>query len=219
MVKLVHIIFILVLGCSSQQTPHKMQEIIQLQDNEVALFGYGSLNSVQSMERTLGRKYDGIFKTVYLQGWKRMWNVAMPNTGEYKRFYFEENNQKIYPENILYLNIEKDESSTINGCLFIIQKSELKLFDEREWIYRKEDISQQLSNIQIKNGKAWVYVALDKHILNDVKSSQKAIIRQTYLDILEDAFEDLGKEFEDFYHQSTQTVPQHLVVKDRRIEN
>ena len=64
--KFISIIFaIAIIGC---QQPKK--ELI-LQDNEVGLIGYGSLTSIESMEETLGRKYEGYFDVVELKDYKR----------------------------------------------------------------------------------------------------------------------------------------------------
>ena len=53
--------------------------------DEVALFGYGSLLSVASLEQTLQRRYDGPLVACSVEGWRRTWNVAMPN----QTFYTE----------------------------------------------------------------------------------------------------------------------------------
>lgn len=202
-------------GCINRQPEPKE---IKLKHDEVAIIGYGSLASVKSMENSLGREYKGIFEVTRLKGWQRKWNVFMPNEGEYKKFYYKENDSAIFPKRILYLNIEKDANSFLNCCLFVINKDDLLKFDQREWIYSKEDVSDALENIKIVGGKAYAYVALDQYILKEPTSKKNAAIRKTYLDILDAAFQDLGDGYKKEFYQTTVAFPDSIVVPDLRVE-
>src|SRR5690348_14194361 len=104
---------------------------ITLRSNETALFGYGSLISIASLERTLGRSYDGPYLPCVLQGWRRSWNVSMPNQNT---FYAETPQGRMWPEQIIYLNIREAGGGQVNGMLFVVDHNELEAFDRREWI-------------------------------------------------------------------------------------
>src|SRR6266704_6564995 len=81
-------------------------QMIELKAGETALVGYGSLLSIPSLERTLGRTYTGPFLRCVVRGWRRTWDAAMPN----ERFYTEGADGRMTPEAILYLNVRRDAS-------------------------------------------------------------------------------------------------------------
>jgi cation transport regulator ChaC len=206
----------IVLNCNQNQqnnTPNKI--VITLNNDEAIIFGYGSLISKKSMENTLGRIYDKNLYIATIKGWKRGWDIAMPNTGKNQKFYYFESKTKVYPDNILYLNIRKDDKLMVNGCLYIIKKDEIKLFDAREWIYDRVDITSQIENITIKNGSAWAYKGKIPYIMNTVKSTKVAAIRNSYINIVESGLKEMDKKFNDDYIKSTDKYPEQLVIDDK----
>ena len=182
--------------------------MIKLQTDQSALLGYGSLLSIRSLERTLGRTYDGPFVPVELKGWRRTWDAAMPN----KKFYAETNGDRLYPETILYLNIARDAATTLNGILFVVNGTELASFDERESIYDRIDITD---NVPVTGGRAYVYVCRPQYTVKDVTSPAQSAVRATYIDIVETGLTELGATFRAGYEKSTDPVPEHLVIQDR----
>ncbi|HRB70825.1 MAG TPA: hypothetical protein PK776_03165 [Flavobacterium sp.] len=191
---------------------------IKLEQDEVAIIGYGSLASTKSMEKSLGREYTGVFEVTRLKGWKRLWNVFMPNEKEYKKFYYLEKDSMVFPKRIIYLNIEKDPKSFLNCCLFVIKKEDLLKFDQREWIYSREDVSNDLENIKIVGGTAYAYVALDQFIVKKSMSKNNAAIRKTYLDFLDAAFQDRGEDYKKEFYQTTIPFADSIVVQDLKVE-
>jgi hypothetical protein len=181
-----------------------------LQPGQSALLGYGSLLSIRSLERTLGRTYDGPFLPVELPGWRRTWDAAMPNT----KFYGEMDGRPMYPETILYLNVAKDNDSVLNGVLFLVNDVELASFDERESIYDRVDITDQLL-LRISGGRAFVYVCRSEHTLRGVSSPDKGAVRATYIDIVETGLRELGEAFRAGYERSSDAIPTNLVIADR----
>lgn len=210
------VVFVLLFAACIHRQPETKE--IKLAQDEVAIIGYGSLASVKSMENSLGREYKGVFEVTRLKGWQRKWNVFMPNEGEHKKFYYTENDSAIFPKRILYLNIEKEPDSFLNCCLFVIKKDDLLKFDQREWIYSKEEVSDDLENIKIVGGKAYAYVALDQYILREFTSKNDAAIRKTYLDILDAAFQDLGDGYKKEFYQTTVAFPDSIVVPDIKVK-
>jgi len=183
---------------------------VVLAPGEQALVGYGSLLLIASMERTLGRKYEGPWHICHLKGWRRGWDVQMPHPS----WKYREDGRVMQPERVLYLNIRRQECSSINCSLFVIQDQELARFDEREWIYRRLPVNDDLAEIRVSGGSAWVYVALDEFVWKRPSHPPEAIIRRTYLDILDRAQAELGPEFHQEYLATTDEAPAHLIVDD-----
>lgn len=187
------------------------QQAIQLQPAETALVGYGSLLSLRSLERTLGRTYTGPFLRCVVYGWRRTWDAAMPN----KAFYTETPHGRMMPEAILYLNVRRDAGSSINGVVFAVNQEELAAYDRRESIYDRVDVTGDL-DVKVEGGAAYLYVCRPEYILTDVKSPAKAAVRASYLKIVEHGLENLDEEFRKRYLDSTDVTPAHLVIDDRR---
>ena len=188
-------------------------ETLHLNEGESALFGYGSLISIESLQDTLGRLYEGPFVMGELKGWQRGWDVAMPNQ---RRFYTEDLTGRMYPENILYLNVWSKPDNNVNGVVFVVNAVDLAAFDQREWIYSREDITNQLRTPVVQGGRAYVYVGKNEYRLTNVLSPVKAAVRTSYLHILEKGLGDLGNEFRTMFENSSDPVPRHLVIADQR---
>jgi hypothetical protein len=188
------------------------RELIQLETGEHALFGYGSLLSTESLERTLGRRYTGPFVVTGLSGWRRTWDVAMPD----RRFHYRDSDGEwVVPDRTLYLNIRPEQGSSINGVVFVVRDAELAAYDEREWIYDRVAVNGQLEDLRVEGGTAWAYVAKPEYLLEPPDSPRRGAVRQTYLDFLAEGHRRLGAEFERRYYASTEPVPRHLVIDDK----
>ena len=188
----------------------KAQQGIQLQPGQTALVGYGSLLSLPSLERTLGRKYDGPFLRCAVRGWRRTWDAAMPN----KTFYTETSNGRMVPEGILYLNVRRDPTTSINGVVFVVNQEELAAYDRRESIYDRVDVTGDL-DVKVEGGAAYLYECRPEYIMTDVKFPAKAAVRASYLKIVEHGLGNLDEDFRRRYLNSTDTPPAHLVIDDR----
>lgn len=80
----------------------------------------------------------------------------MPNRNDmYNPYFTIRNGDTVYPKNILYLNIDSFPNSSLNGCLFVVNKSELAEFDKREWIYRRVDVTKNIEGLNIINDKVF----------------------------------------------------------------
>ena len=120
------------------------------------------------------------------------------------------------PEKIFYLNIQPDADCHINGIIFVVTKEELEKFDQREWIYDRVAVTENLRGVRVEGGTAWAYRAKPEHVSAHPASPRLGAIRRTYLDILATGHRDLGPEFAAAYTASTDPVPQALVVDDVR---
>jgi hypothetical protein len=191
---------------------------VTLANGECALFGYGSLLSVQSMERTLRRSYDRKPVACALRGWRRSWDTIVPNSV----FYGEADGGEFVPENILYLNVRPDPDASANGLLYVIEANDLPGFDEREWTYDRVDVTESLSGVDVQGGPAYVYVGKPQWTLDGARPRSWAALRQSYLDIVESGLrsqpEPNRAEFRRRYEETTDAVPMERVFVDRRRE-
>jgi pimeloyl-ACP methyl ester carboxylesterase len=185
---------------------------IQLGPGEHAVFAYGSLLSIASLERTLGRSYRGPFIVCSIDGWRRRWNVSMPN----EVFAYRDRDDWVTPKQIFYLNVERRGGERVTGVLFVVNSDDLKRFDKREWIYDRVDVTTVLQGATVSGGSAWVYCGKPDYVSQFPASRQLGAIRRTYLNILADGHKALGRDFVRAYEDSTDPVPETLVIDDVR---
>jgi hypothetical protein len=166
------------------------------------------------LQRTLQRPYDGPFVPCVLEGWRRSWDVAMPN----QAYYAQQGSARLTPRHILYLNIRPDPGSAVNGVLFVVSESELAALDAREWIYDRHDITSALQ-VPVVGGAAFAYVAKPEHLLRDVTSPEIAAVRASYLALVASGLEGFDPQFRQQFDRTSDAVPRHLVIEDRRDED
>jgi cation transport regulator ChaC len=104
-----------------------------------ALFAYGSLVSVPSAERTLGRPVE-CGPVVRLRGWRRRWSQVRDNRATEKTFAHAQTGA--VPPHCLGLNLERAEADAgPNGVLIEVTVEELERLDRREIRYRRLDVT------------------------------------------------------------------------------
>ena len=185
--------------------------ILTVGPGEVAIFGYGSLLSRESMEATLGRPYDRDMVPCQLAGWRRTWDIAMPNS----TFFTEDEQGRFYPETILYLNIAPSPACLMNGVVFVIRANELDGFDKREWIYDRVDVSSQLRSVT-PAGSVWAYVGKPEYRAGGEQNFRKAAVRSSYLEMIERGLASWDDDFRAQYVRSTDPVPTRLLIHDHK---
>lgn len=189
---------------------NQKHKTIKLKSGDTAIVGYGSLFSIESITRTLRRKYKDVFIHCGLKGWRRSWDVAMPN----RAYYYTEGEERIYPQRILYLNVRPDLESQINGVLFVVKEDELKAMHDREWIYNPVEVTSDLTGVRVEGGEAFIYSGRNEYIAETVKSTRDAAIRASYLQDIVNALQYNDPLFRSMYEPTTGTVPKHLVIED-----
>jgi hypothetical protein len=187
---------------------------IELARDQTAVVGYGSLLSRLSAERTLGRAYDGPFERCHVAGWRRSWDIAMPN----QTFYYRENGEAVYPRRILYLNVRPDPATQLNAVVFVVGPGELEELHKREWIYDARVVTGDLKGVTVEGGDAIMYVAKPEYIVRDVRDPREAAVRASYLRIVQDGLERADAAFRAEYLRTTDPVPEHLVVDDEKAQ-
>jgi cation transport regulator ChaC len=195
-----------------QNASGSSEYVIDLQPGQVAMFGYGSLLLQRSMEQTLGHAYSHVCVPCALEGWRRSFDVIMPN----RSFYELLERAEFIPQHIIYLNVRPSNQDLMNGLLYVLEQEQIEAFDEREWIYDRQLVTTALRGVTLRGGEAYVYVARPEWLLNPVNTREYAALRASYLQIIEDGLEALGQEFRTQYEKSTDPVPTHLVFADRR---
>lgn len=186
-------------------------DVFELGPGEVGLFGYGSLLLQSSMERTLGRKYEGKHSVCHLKNWRRTWDSLYPN----ELFYFmTEDGQRCYPKNIVYLNVTRSPG-LLNGVLYAIAEEDLAGFDRREAFYSRTAIEDELADLRVRGGPAFLYTGLDAYLLKGEVPIAEAAIRRSYVQLVESGLEELGPAFRATYQESTDEPPLASVIDDR----
>lgn len=208
-------IVLLVTLTSCQTKNEEMKATFEIPDGHAAIFGYGSLTSIKSMERTLGKTYDGAYLVADLNGYERAWNVFVENQHNgHSYYYISPEGDSIYPEKLVYLNIQENKGVVMNGVVFIVDSVELAAFDKREFVYDRIDITDEIGRVEVQGGRVYAYLAKPEFIINELTDTRKAAIRKSYAEILETAFENHGPGFESKYKASTIPYPETAVIED-----
>jgi hypothetical protein len=187
---------------------------VQLCRGQVAIFGYGSLLNIESLEGTLGHQYTGPFEPCWLNGWRRTWNIIMPNEARYS---FSIENQVIYPKNIIYLNIRPSRADRVRGVLFAINEGELQSYDSREWIYDRYDMAISLQGILVTGGPVFAYVGKTQYEIYPPSTPYECAVRASYLATIDSGLENFGANFSREYYDTSDPVPHHLIIQDHRV--
>jgi hypothetical protein len=181
-----------------------------LQPGEVAIAAYGSLCSRASLQRTLGRAYDKTFFTAELAGWRRCWDMAMPNPGNFSVAW---EGGRLSPRYILYLNVRRAEKhDSINVAVFSIHETDLPAFDRREWGYERVRVNDALRELNVEGGDIFVYTGKPECLITHSKGPHQAALRQTYIDIVSAGLAELGDQFIRRFWESTDPIPRNLVI-------
>jgi cation transport regulator ChaC len=156
----------------------------------IAVFGYGSLVSAESAERTLGREVEVL--PARLRGWRRRWTLVRDNLKSEKTFAREPGGE--IPPYMMGLNIEGDETGADpdlapNGALIEVSEGEVERLDVRELRYDRVDVTAQ---IVAERGFDRVYSYEAKAEHHAAQPPEGAVIIARYLRIVQLAFEALG---------------------------
>ena len=166
------------------------------------VFGYGSLVSREDIFRTLGRQVEFIYPAT-LNGWIRDWSVVIDNTTSHRQFAL--GGGKGVANYVAALNVRRpatDEPSTNpNGILFEVSEADLRKLDKRESHYRRVDITTDVVNRP--TGTVYTYTGLDQ-FLDVHNEAVKAVIPESYLELVTQGFASLGPDMRGEYLRTTQ---------------
>jgi hypothetical protein len=173
----------------------------------LALFAYGSLASLASAERTLGRRVDQV-QAVRLPGWRRRWSLARDNLRSEKTFARPDGST---PPFCLGLNIEPGAAGLEpNGALYEVSAGELDRLAMREIRYDRVDVSGALGRATPGRFDAvFTFTAKPENFAPTPPAG--AVILATYALAVEAAFEALGPTELETFRESTGPYPVEVV--------
>jgi hypothetical protein len=173
----------------------------------LAIFAYGSLASLASAERTLGRPVHHLGPT-RLAGWRRRWSVARDNLRSEKTFARADDGT--LPPWCLGLNLERAAGTGPNGALIEITGAELDRLAGRELRYDGVEVTDDLVGAED--------LGLDRVIAFTAKPGNfaatppaGAVILAAYARAVEAAFEALGPGELELFHRTTGPRPIEVV--------
>ncbi|MEH7440310.1 gamma-glutamylcyclotransferase family protein [Neobacillus drentensis] len=173
------------------------------------IFGYGSLVDEQQLEVYLDKNHikEEVIQFCRLRTYKRTWNVAMANAENLPgyKYYIDKETGERPDVFVTYLNIKKDETSSIFGVLFKVNLDVLEQLDLRERNYERVDVTDCVE-VPFK-GKAWAYIGLkeaEQRFEYGLKHD-KAVIALDYLNLVEKAFLTHGNDCLEDYRMTTDT--------------
>ena len=197
----------------------KRKTTLEIPDGSAGIVAYGSLISLPSMEKTLGRKYPGPIHQIHLTGFEREWTCVRPFNDARARpaniqkidAFFLRGNERIPITGTAELNIFPKRKGRLNAVLYLISSAELINLDKREWGYRRVDVTDKIEEFQFRGGKVYVYVVLPG--LTDGSSADKFtyILIKEFGDLVASACDAIGKNFREEFDKSTRPCVYEVV--------
>jgi len=197
----------------------KRKSTMEIPEGSAGMIAYGSLISLPSMEQTLGHKYQGPINQIHLTGYEREWICVRPfndpraNSADIKRTeaFFLRGNERVPFNGTAELNIHPKKKGRINAILYLISNAEMIRLDEREWGYRRVDVTDKIEEFQFRGGKVYVYEGLPGRA--DESSAKKGtyILIKEFVDLVTGACDAIGKNFRNEFDKSTRPCKYEIV--------
>jgi cation transport regulator ChaC len=171
------------------------------------VLGYGSLINLKSLSKTIKREVSiNDIITVKLHTFKRRWNLK-------EQVYSSELDSTV---NAIFLNIEKDNKSWINGVIFEVTNDELEYLNNRERKYNRLNVVQHIelySGNQLNDAKVITYIADEfEYLQNDF--TDNSYIMENYIKIVSQGCMDFGLSFYNDYQQTTEDIKFKILKGD-----
>lgn len=197
----------------------KPKKSFVIPEGHVGMFGYGSLMSKKLIETgLLGESYDGPYLPAHLQGYQRSWSFVLPTTipgytpdGRFYKSAIIVDGDTIVPRNLLSLNIRESPNTILNGVLYIVPLEDLPIYDSWELGYIRFEVTDLIQDYQVKGGPVYAYKAHPDFSAEPTDDFTHNIIEQSYWEIILDAFDYWGEDFEKEYYQSTAPVSPEII--------
>ncbi len=177
----------------------------------LAVFGYGSLVSRESIAQTLG--YDAPAPIpARLSGWRRRWSIYRVNTAHEK--VFERVDGEPF-EHVVGLNIEQApkaaEAEWPNGALIELSETELERLDLRERRYDRVEVPPESALTEESHGfdRVFAFTAKEGHFA--AETPPDSIIMATYVEACRAAFDELGPQGWEQFMATTGAFPAPVV--------
>ena len=165
-------------------------DVGRLDGERLAVFGYGSLVSRESVALTLGREAPAPIPA-RLEGWRRRWSIYRKNTAHEK--VFERVDSEPF-EHVVGLNLEPAPDATKaewpNGALIELTKAEIERLDLREVRYDRVEVTDGARAEGLGFDRVYAFVAKSEHFA--AETPPDAIVIASYVEACKAAFEELG---------------------------
>jgi cation transport regulator ChaC len=167
------------------------------------VFGYGSLVSPMSVEQTIGRSVEMRegFAAARLAGYGRRWNYGSLR----QRASWNGPHGSVSGGIVVSLGIVVSDE-VCNGAVVRVTDDELALLDWRESDYQRTDVTDHVAVDQTGfSGTVVTYVPRSSAVerYQRARDERRAAVRQSYVELVEQAFADLGGHEFDGYRSST----------------
>jgi cation transport regulator ChaC len=175
----------------------------------VALFAYGSLVSIPSAERTLGRRVEPA-GVVRLAGWRRRWSQVRDNRAVEKTF--ADASSGAVPSHCMGLNIEREVAgSGPNGLLIEVSEAELERLDAREIRYRRVDLTGAVrsDDAPIRFDRVVSFTAKPENFAPSPPAG--AVILAPYLRAVEAGFSAIAPDQLEVFRETTGPAPVQVI--------
>jgi hypothetical protein len=173
----------------------------------LAVFAYGSLASLASAERTLGRPVEHA-AVARLAGWGRRWSQARDNLATEKTFARADDGS--VPPYCLGLNLERKTGPGPNGALIELTEAELERLDLREVRYDRIDVTGEVAAEEDPSfDRVFTFVAKPENVVPSPPPG--AVILATYARAVDAAFEALGPGQLELFRETTGPHPVEIV--------
>jgi len=172
-----------------------------------AIFAYGSLASLASTGRTLGRPVEHA-ALGRLGGWQRRWSQARDNLQTEKTFARADGGP--VPPWCLGLNLERETGPGPNGALIELSEAELARLDGREIRYERVEVTDEITTEDaLPPTRVFTFVAKPQNFAPSPPPD--AVILASYARAVESAFEMLGPGQLELFRHTTDPPPVEVV--------
>lgn len=182
------------------------------------VFGYGSLVSAASTAETIGRVVDTEIEygAATLVDFGRRWNYGSLR----QRATWQGPHGRVEGGIVVSLGIEAAAGERTNGSVVRVDAVELERLDRRESDYDRVEVTSLITSASVLPSDAVVmtYVPRSSAIERYVRSrdERRAAVRRGYVDLVRQAFADLGPAELDRYEATTPEPDVPVVAFEER---
>jgi hypothetical protein len=193
------VLFLAGASCSATKT----KSTLEIPPGYSGIVAYGSLISLPSMEQTLGHSYEGPVREVHLKGYERIWTCVRPfdspraAAGGAKKIdaYMVRDAERIPILGTAELNLYPKKRARVNGVLYLLTDEELRKSDQREWGYRRTDVTERIEEFRFRGGKVYVYESPPPSGTAPAAEEGTYVLIREFLEMVTGACDARGKGF------------------------
>jgi len=197
----------------------KGKSTLEIPKGFAGIVAYGSLISLPSMEQTLGHEYEGPVYEVHLTGYERVWTCVRPfnspqaaTAGAKKiKAYLLRNTERVPVLGTAELNLYPKKRGRINGVIYLVTDEELRKSDQREWGYRRADVTDRIEEFRFRGGRVYVYESLSGSLPAPSAEKETYVLIKEFLDLVTGACDARGEDFRNEFDKTTKPCTYPIV--------